>query len=115
MQGIAAAVAGEGRLSMDGYTRAKREQARVLAALIRDYEWVHLSLGLFGNVCFFAGSVLFFLSKQDLASWFFVFGAAGMLIGSIGSAMVRWHEHRRRERQQGGSGWQTSGGEKHRV
>ena len=62
-----------------------------LHALVCDYEWVHISLGLIGNCAFVIGSFLFFSdSTKTLALWFFVIGSFGMLLGSVGSAFVRY-------------------------
>ena len=64
--------------------------ARPLNLLVRDYQWVHLSLGLLGNTSFFVGSVLFLFEQLKLAGvWLFIIGSAGMLIGSAGSAVVK--------------------------
>lgn len=62
-----------------------------LHVLVCDYEWVHISLGLIGNCAFVIGSFLFFSdSTKTLALWFFVIGSVGMLLGSLGSAFVRY-------------------------
>lgn len=64
--------------------------SRPLAILVRDYQWVHLTLGLIGNVCFVVGSVFFLYETLKTAGvWLFIVGSGGMLIGAIGSALVR--------------------------
>jgi hypothetical protein len=56
---------------------------------VSNYEWIHTSLGLLGNLAFLLGSVLFLWeSTKQTGVWLFIFGAAGMLIGSIGRAIV---------------------------
>lgn len=67
-----------------------------LHVLVSDYEWVHICLGLIGNCAFGVGSFLFFSkSTKDLALWLFVAGSTGMLIGSIGSAAVKYDRKQR--------------------
>ncbi|MBL28902.1 MAG: hypothetical protein CMM50_15275 [Rhodospirillaceae bacterium] len=66
--------------------------------IAREYEWVHVGLGVLGNSAFVVGSILFFWdSLQTAGIWLFVIGSAGMLVGSIGDALVGW-ERRRRDR-----------------
>ncbi|MDX1795501.1 MAG: YrhK family protein [Hydrogenovibrio sp.] len=62
----------------------------LLRIIIQDYRWIHLSLGLFGNINFFIGSVLFlgqFEAYRTLAVWLFIVGSFFMLIGSIGQLL----------------------------
>lgn len=69
-----------------------------LHVLVCDYEWVHICLGLIGNFAFVVGSFLFFSkSTKDLALWLFVVGSSGMLIGSIGSAIVKYERKQRND------------------
>jgi hypothetical protein len=56
--------------------------------LVRDFGWIHLTLGLLGNILFFVGSVLFLGPKQDLAIWLFIIGSFFMLIGSAGQVIL---------------------------
>ena len=61
-------------------------------ALARNYEWLHTGLGLVGNLAFLVGSVFFLSESLKIAgTWLFIVGAAGMLIGSIGRAIVNAH------------------------
>ncbi len=49
----------------------------MLQTLVRDYSWIHLGIGLFGNFCFVVGSILFFKtfdSYYTLGVWLFVLG-----------------------------------------
>ncbi|MGK7296740.1 MAG: YrhK family protein [Candidatus Wenzhouxiangella sp. M2_3B_020] len=63
----------------------------ILKTLVRDYEWIHVSLGLFGNLCFFVGSVLFLpaLEQWKLTGvWLFIVGSFFMLVGAAGRALI---------------------------
>lgn len=61
----------------------------VLERFVANYEWIHTGLGLIGNLAFLVGSVLFLWeSTEQTGVWLFIFGAAGMLIGSVGRAIV---------------------------
>ena len=65
--------------------------ANPLRILVRDYGWVHLSLGLLGNLVFLTGSVLFLPLLEHLKTigvWLFIFGAALMAAGSLGRLLV---------------------------
>lgn len=67
--------------------------ARVITGFIRDFRWIHLGLGLLGNLAFFVGSIFFLWeSWMRVGTWLFIGGSAGMLIGSIGEALVRWEK-----------------------
>ncbi|MBY5163025.1 YrhK family protein [Salsipaludibacter albus] len=70
-----------------GTSRAWRRRA---IAWVEEFHWFHTSLGLFGNVAFFLGSV-FFLSEslKTAGIWLFVVGSLGMLLGSLGDAVAR--------------------------
>ncbi|MDN5764719.1 MAG: YrhK family protein [Humibacillus sp.] len=71
-------------------------EQRWIGAALRDFPWVHLGLGLFGNTLFVIGSVMFFWSStKTLAIWLFVFGSLGMLLGSAGELLVRIEKRRR--------------------
>lgn len=74
-------------------TRPRVVPLRPIRAVARNYEWVHTGLGLVGNLAFLVGSV-FFLdeSLKSAGVWLFIVGAAGMLIGSIGRAIVDVHD-----------------------
>lgn len=56
---------------------------------VSNYEWIHTGLGLMGNLAFLVGSVLFLWeSTKQAGIWLFIVGASGMLVGSIGRALV---------------------------
>jgi len=65
-----------------------------------DFEWIHISLGITGNLLFFIGS-FFFLSEKlmPLGTWLFIIGSLLMLIGAIGQGLVRYVYHERREKK----------------
>lgn len=71
---------------------AKRS-LRLFRAMVQQYQWIHLTLGLIGNAAFVVGSIFFLWdSWQQPAIWLFIMGSVGMLIGSIGSAIVKYEE-----------------------
>lgn len=75
-----------------------RRLPHALHVLVCDYGWIHICLGLIGNLAFVVGSFLFFSSStKQWALWFFVIGSSGMLIGSIGSALVKYERNERGE------------------
>ncbi|MFW6324428.1 MAG: YrhK family protein [Desulfovibrionales bacterium] len=63
---------------------------------IREYEWVHLGIGIFGNLCFFVGSIFFlFEPLKTYGTWLFIIGAFGMLVGAVGSGSVKLERKRK--------------------
>lgn len=69
---------------------------RRISRLISDFRWVHTGLGLVGNLSFFVGSVCFLYTDliKEVGVWLFIIGSFGMLIGSLGEAVVRYERHR---------------------
>lgn len=60
-------------------------------ALVHQYQWFHLAMGLLGNTAFVVGSVFFLWeSLKPAGVWLFIIGSAGMLLGSIGAAIVSY-------------------------
>jgi hypothetical protein len=58
------------------------------------FEWIHISLGIFGNIAFLIGSIFFLWESLKTAGvWLFILGSLGMLIASIGSAIVQAERH----------------------
>jgi hypothetical protein len=58
---------------------------------VKDYPYIHLGLGLAGNMLFVAGSILFlqrFSSWHHVAVLIFIVGSFGMLLGSVGKAVT---------------------------
>ncbi len=69
-------------------------RVRLLRSLIRDFPWIHIFLGLTGNLSFFIGSICFLWEKYKPAGvWLFIIGSFGMLIGSMGHAFIKWDEY----------------------
>jgi hypothetical protein len=61
-----------------------------LRELVREYEWIHLALGMLGNLLFFVDSVLFlFETVKVLDVWAFVVGSLLMLVRSVGNVLAR--------------------------
>jgi len=61
-----------------------------LRRIAKDYPWIHTSLGLLGNTCFFVGSVFFFSDALKTAGiWLFTLGSFGMLVDTLGEALLR--------------------------
>ena len=59
--------------------------------VVREYGWVHLSLGLLGNFFFFVGSLLFlppFEPYKQIGIWLFVVGSFLMFVGAFGRMLV---------------------------
>jgi hypothetical protein len=70
-----------------------------LKTLVQEFGWIHSGIGLFGNVTFLAGSVLFlpaFEPLKTLGVWLFIAGAVLMLIGTLGDLLVKVYEVRAR-------------------
>ena len=66
---------------------------RPMRLVVKRYQWVHVTLGLIGNLSFFIGSVLFFWeSWKNVGIWLFVIGSLGMLIDTIGSAIEKYEK-----------------------
>ncbi|ORE97178.1 YrhK family protein [Aurantimonas sp. 22II-16-19i] len=73
----------------------------MLKTLVRDYSWIHLGIGLFGNFCFVVGSVLFFKifeTYYTLGVWLFVVGSTGMFLGSLGGLAKSLYERHEKAR-----------------
>lgn len=80
-----------------GSTTTPRPQPsrRWLGSFLREFPWIHLLIGLTGNLLFFVGSIMFFSKQLETgAIWFFVVGSLGMLIGSLGELFVRVEKRR---------------------
>lgn len=66
-----------------------------IRTMISDFRWVHTGLGLIGNTSFFIGSIFFLWdgALQKAGVWLFIAGALGMMLGSIGEAIVKYERH----------------------
>lgn len=61
-----------------------------LRRFLERFAWLQTSIGLLGNLSFFVGSILFLWeSSQLVGTWLFIVGSLGMLLGSLGSAVLR--------------------------
>ncbi len=86
-----------------GPPKSARRSA-MLRAFVKDYEWVHIGIGLFGNLLFFVGSVFFIWSLLEPAGvWLFIIGSFAMLIGSLGEAVIRWERRIARRGESSGA------------
>ncbi len=68
----------------------------MIRTIVNDYEYIHLMLGLAGNLLFVAGSVMFYKAFEQYyttAVSLFVVGSALMFLGSLGSALRRLYKH----------------------
>lgn len=67
-----------------------------ISRFVTDFPWIHTGLGLLGNFSFFVGSICFLWSGliQEVGVWLFIVGSAGMLIGSLGDAFVKYERHK---------------------
>lgn len=78
--------------------------ANPIKTLVKDYEWIHLSVGLIGHISFLTGSILFlpaFEPYKTIGVWLFIVGAGAMLVGYSGRALVDFyksHEQRKQNR-----------------
>ncbi len=71
------------------HSRAAGAAFDPIRAWIRHRAEIHTGLGLVGNVAFVIGSVFFLFGSLKIAGvWLFIAGSTGMLIGSIGRAVV---------------------------
>ena len=63
-----------------------------LEEFFAEYEWIHLTLGVVGNMLFFGGSILSLFEEQlqILGIWAFIGGSFLMLVGSVGDALVKY-------------------------
>ena len=59
-----------------------------VSACIHKYAWIHLSIGIVGNIIFATGTILF-MKQSDLAGWFFLVGSLGMLLNSLGALLAK--------------------------
>lgn len=70
----------------------------MFTSFVRNYPYIHLGLGLVGNMLFFVGSILFldrFSAWHHAAILMFIVGSSGMLLGAIGKAVTELEAARR--------------------
>lgn len=66
----------------------------MLQTLVRDYEWIHVGVGLLGNIQFFVGSIFFLKQLSEfytLGVWLFICGSLLMMLGAAGSGIKSWY------------------------
>ncbi len=64
---------------------------KVAREFVIEFDWIHITLGLIGNLSFLVGSVFFLWeSLKSVGVWLFIIGASGMLVGSIGGGIVKY-------------------------
>jgi hypothetical protein len=72
--------------------------SNAIKTIVRDYGWVHLGIGLVGNVLFLCGSILFlpaFQSLRPIPIYVFISGSGLMLVGALGRLLVEiWRRER---------------------
>ncbi|WP_240530039.1 YrhK family protein [Novosphingobium sp. PC22D] len=64
----------------------------MLKTIVRDFRWVHLSLGIMGNFTFLVGSILFlpsFSEWQTTGVVLFIVGSALMFVGALGEFVLK--------------------------
>lgn len=71
---------------------SQKSKSKLLREFVREHRWIHLTLGLTGNATFFVGSIFFLEPPLQIGTWLFIFGSLGMLLGSIGSAFVKYEK-----------------------
>ena len=72
------------------WARSLTERFQPLREFVCHFEWIHISLGILGNVAFVIGSIFFLWESLTTAGiWLFILGSLGMLMASIGSAIVQ--------------------------
>ena len=71
-----------------------------LQILVRDYGWIHGSIGMAGNLLFFIGSIAFlprFAPYMTMGVWLFILGSLLMLLGALGDLAVKVYEAREQD------------------
>ncbi|WP_433787835.1 YrhK family protein [Actinomycetospora sp. CA-101289] len=69
---------------------------RYIARHAHDLPWVHLVIGLVGNLFFVLGSIMFlYPASTRLGTWFFIIASWGLLIGVLGEIATRYEARRR--------------------
>lgn len=85
-------------MANDSTAKVLNKNRTLIGTLVSDYRWIHVTLGIIGNTAFFVGSIFFLYKSMEIpAVWLFITGSLGMLIGSIGEAIVNFEEKRIKE------------------
>lgn len=64
----------------------------ILSFYVNKNEWLHLTIGIFGNLCFICGSVAF-LNNHEASGWLFLAGGIGMTINAAGNLIAKLEYH----------------------
>ena len=73
---------------------------RYIARHAHDLPWVHLVIGLIGNLFFVLGSIMFlYPASTRLGTWIFIIASWGLLIGVLGEIATRYESRRRTAEQ----------------
>lgn len=63
---------------------------RPLRKIVDDFDWIHTTVGLLGNLLFVVGSILFLWeSTKQTGVWIFIAGSSFMFVGSAGDATIK--------------------------
>jgi hypothetical protein len=82
------------------HNQSRRQRAKAFINRFRfmrkfacHFQWIHIGVGILGNMAFLIGSFCFLQeSLKTVGVWLFILGSFGMLIGSIGSAIVKFEQ-----------------------
>lgn len=64
----------------------------MLKAILREYAWIHLAIGVLGHIQFFVGSILFlerFRQLKPVGVWMFIIGSGMMLLARLADVGVK--------------------------
>jgi len=61
---------------------------RFLTLWVKQNEWIHLIIGIVGNLTLLTGAILFVMDHA-YSGWFFVAGALGMTLNAIGNFITK--------------------------
>ncbi|RKF22562.1 hypothetical protein D6851_04915 [Altericroceibacterium spongiae] len=67
----------------------------LLRLIVKDYGWIHGTIGLVGNCAFFIGSIFFlpdFEAWKTAGVWLFIGGSLLMLVGAAGDLAVKFFD-----------------------
>lgn len=71
---------------------------RQIREFLHDFPWLHMGVGLFGNLTFVVGSFFFLSDRLMIAgTWLFILGSLGMFFGVCGEIFVRYEHHQRKK------------------
>lgn len=80
----------------------RKKTYEIFSTFVKRFQGIHISIGLLGNAAFFAGSIFFLYEQRELkliGAWLFIIGSFGMLLGSLGRAVLKFEEIRERKEE----------------